>query len=102
MKGKQKKDLSKVKCFNYDEMGHFSLRCLMKKKGDEEKRKGKQAIGVAILAEINDLTKRLVEECFSMISHFSQGTLKEDGSSVDSGVAKDMTGSQDVFENLSK
>ena len=26
MKGKQKKDLSKVKCFNCGEMGHFSSR----------------------------------------------------------------------------
>jgi len=41
MKGKQKKDLSKFKCFNCGEMGHFSLRCPMKKKGDGEKKKGK-------------------------------------------------------------
>jgi len=41
MKGKKKEDLSKVKCFNYGEMGHFSSRCLMKKKRDDEKKKGK-------------------------------------------------------------
>ena len=41
MKGKPKKDLSKEKCFNCGEMVHFSSRCLMKKKGDDEKRKGK-------------------------------------------------------------
>jgi len=41
MKGKQKKDLSKVKCFNCGEMGHFSSSCLMKKKGNDEKKKGK-------------------------------------------------------------
>lgn len=41
-KGKKKKDLSKFKCFKYDEMGHFSSRCLMKKKmGDKEKKKGR-------------------------------------------------------------
>ena len=41
MKGKKKKDLSKFKCFNCGEMGHFLLICMMKKKGDDEKRKGK-------------------------------------------------------------
>ena len=35
MKGKKKKDLSKVKCFNCGEMGHFSSRYLKKKKGDD-------------------------------------------------------------------
>jgi len=41
MKSNQKKDLNKVKCFNNGEMGHFSLICLMKKKGDDEKKKAK-------------------------------------------------------------
>ena len=41
MKGKLKKDLSKVKCFNRGEIGHFSFRFQMKKKGDYDKRKGK-------------------------------------------------------------
>ena len=48
MKGKHKKELSKVKCFNCGEMGHFLSRCLMKKKGNDEKKKGKQAFGVAV------------------------------------------------------
>ena len=47
MKGKKNKDLSRVKCFNYGEMGHFSLRCPMKRKGNDEKKKGKQVIGVS-------------------------------------------------------
>lgn len=50
-KGKKKKDLSKVKCFNCGDMGHFSSRCLMKKKGDDEKKKGKQIADVATFAE---------------------------------------------------
>jgi len=42
MKGKQKKHLSNVKCFNCGEMGHFSSRCSIKKKtGDDGKKKGK-------------------------------------------------------------
>jgi len=41
MKDKQKKDLIKVKCFNCGEMGHFSSRCPMKKKGNDKKKKGK-------------------------------------------------------------
>lgn len=70
MKGKKNKDLSKVKYFNCGEMDHYSSRCPMKKKGDDEKRKGKQAVCVATSGEIDDLTKRLEEEDFAMISHF--------------------------------
>jgi len=70
MKGKQKKDLSKFKCFNCGEMGHYSTRCKMKKKGEDEKRKGKQVADFATLVEIDDLTRRLEEEDFAMISHF--------------------------------
>jgi len=71
MKGKQKKDLSKVKCFNCGEMGYFSLRCMMKKKEDDEKKKGKRVVGVATFAEIDDLTQILEEDEFSMIFDFS-------------------------------
>ena len=59
MKGKQKKGLSKAKYFNCGEMGHFSSRCIMKKKGDDKKRKGKQVISVSTSIKIDDLTKRL-------------------------------------------
>jgi len=31
MKGKKKEDLSKIKCFNYEEYGHYSIKCLRKK-----------------------------------------------------------------------
>ena len=42
MKGKRKKDLSKIKCFNCGEMGHFSSRCPLKTGDDKKgKRKGK-------------------------------------------------------------
>ena len=51
-------------------MGHFLSRCLMKKKGDDEKKKGKKVVGVSTSAEIDALTRRLEEE-FAMISHFS-------------------------------
>ena len=56
MKGKLKKDLSKVKCFNFGDMGHFYSRCPMNK-GDDEKRKGKQVIIVATLYEIDDISR---------------------------------------------
>ena len=59
MKGKKKKDLSKVKCFNYGEMGHFSLRCPKKKKGADEKRKGKQTTLISNKEEIDELGRRL-------------------------------------------
>lgn len=98
MKGKQKKDLSKVNCFNCGEMGHFLSRCLMKKKGDDEKKKGKQVIGVATSAEIDALTSRLEEEDFAMISHLSQGIIDEDGWYMDSGATKHVTGPQEVFK----
>lgn len=48
MKGKHNKDFINIKCFNYGEMGHFSVKCLMKKKqADAEKEKGKKVTGVA-------------------------------------------------------
>jgi len=40
MKGKKKKELIKFKCFNYGDIGHYFLRCLIKNKQDDEKRKG--------------------------------------------------------------
>lgn len=102
MKGKQKKELSMVKCFNCDEMGHYLSGCPMKKKGDDKNRKGKQVVGVATLAKIDDLTRILKEEEFDMFSNFSQGTIDEDGWYVDNGATKHVTGSQDVFETLAK
>ena len=103
MKGKQKKDLSKVKCFNFGEMGHFSSRC-PKKKGDDEKRKGKWATLIASKAERDELARRLEdeEEDFAIISHFLHSTIKEDGWYVDNGVTKHMTRSQEGFETLAK
>ena len=83
-------------------MGHFSSRCSMKKKGDDEKRKGKEVASVATSTEIDDLTRRLEEEEFAMISHLSQGTLNEDGWYMESGVKKHMTGSSEVFETLAE
>ena len=74
----------------------------MKKKEDDDKKNGKQVIGVATSAEIDDLTKRMKEDDFAMISHFSQGIINEDGWYVDSGVAKHMTRSQEVFENFAE
>ena len=37
-----------------------------------------------------------------MISHFSQGTVTNDGWYVDSGAMKHMTGSQEVLETLAE
>ena len=102
MKGKQKKNLSKVKCFNCGEMGHFSSKCLIKNKGDDEKSKRKQVTFVGTSVEIYDLTRRLEEEDFDMISHLSRGIVNEDVWYVENGVRKHMTGSQEVFETLAE
>ena len=94
MKGKKKEDLSKIKCFNCGEMDHFSSRCTMKKKTrDDEKKKGKKITSVSTSAEIDALNRGLEEEDLAMISHFSQGTIDDDGWYIDSGASKHMTGS---------
>jgi len=49
---------------------------------------------------MDDLSRRLEEDDFAMISHFSQSTITEDGWYVDSGATKHMTRSQEVFETL--
>lgn len=100
MKGKQK-DLSKLKCFNCGEYGHYSTRRL-KKQGDDEKKKGKQVAGVTTSTKIDDLSKRLESEDFAFISHFFEGAIDEAAWYVDSGASKHMTGSQDMFETLAE
>ena len=61
-------------------MGHFLSRCLLKTRNDEKgKKKGKQTSVVASSTEMYDLARGLQEEDFAMISHFSQGTIREDG-----------------------
>jgi len=75
-------------------MGDFSLRCPKKKKGDDEKIKGKQTTFIANKVEMDELATRLEgeEEDFAMISHFLQSTIKEDGWYVDNGVTENMIG----------
>jgi len=90
------KDLSKIKCFHCGDMGHYVSKCL-KKKGDDEKKKGKHTSVIDHQAKMEE-----EEDSLSLISHFSESTIKEDGWYVDSGVMKHMTGSQDVFETLAE
>ena len=87
--------------FHCGEMGYFSSNCPKKEK-EREKKKGKQATFLANKVENDELTRRLEEEeeYITIISHFSQGTIREDGWYVESGVTKHMTGSQDLFEAL--
>ena len=72
----------------------------MKKKGNDEKKKGKQVFSVVASAKIDDLSKRLEKDDFVMISHFSRSTITEDGWYVDSGALKHMTGAHEGFETL--
>ena len=60
----------------------------------------RKVTGIATSTEIDALIRRLEEEDFAIISHFSQGTIDEDGWYVDSGAKKYMTGSQEIFETL--
>lgn len=77
-------------------MGHYVSKC-PKKKGDDDKKKGKQASLISHQAKMEE-----EEDSLSLISHFSESTIKEDGWYMDSGVTKYMIGSQDVFETLAK
>ncbi len=51
---------------------------------------------------MDDFSRRLEEEDFAMISHFSQGTVNGDGWYMDNGPVEYMTGSREVFETLSE
>lgn len=98
MKGKQK-NLSKLKCFNCGEYGHYSTKCPKKKQGDTQKKR-KEVAGVATSIELDDLSMRLESEDIALISHFSKGVIDEITWYVDNGASKHMTGSHDVSETL--
>jgi len=51
---------------------------------------------------MDDLSKRLEEEDFAMISHFLHSNFTEDRWYMDSGATKHMKGSQDVFETIAR
>lgn len=57
----RKKDISKIKCFRYGELGHYGTQCPLRKM-DKEEKQNKQAAS----AEINKMSSILVEE-FAMI-----------------------------------
>ena len=57
MKGKAKKDLSKVKCFTCGENGHYAIKCLHQKKGDNEKKKEMVMVATSTV-EKDDFTRR--------------------------------------------
>lgn len=75
MKGKENKDLSKLKCFNYGEYGHYSMKFPKKKKGDNGK-KGKELTGAATTFVLDDLSIKF-EEDFSIVSHFFEDAINE-------------------------
>ena len=60
-KSKQKKDISKVKCFSCGEMGHYASHWTLKKKDKDEKHDPKAAPG------------KIDENDFSMSAHASLG-----------------------------
>lgn len=85
MKGKEKKDLSTLKCYRCGEYGHYVRKCLQKKKGDNEKRK--EIVGVATSSKLDEFSRRLGEE-FALVSHFSKGDINDYAWYVDSGSSK--------------
>lgn len=89
-----------MKCFNCGEYGHYSTKCLKKKQGNGEKKKGKVVAGVAIYTKVDDLSRRLESEDFALIFHFLEGAIDEATWYVESGASKHMTGSEDAFETL--
>jgi len=82
--GEQKKDMTKIKCFHYHEVGHFATKCLHKKTS-------RGAVGEAL-----DLEFELDFTLISCMVSSMMGSVWY----LDSGASFQMTGNKYLFSNL--
>ena len=55
-----------MKCYNCVKYGNYLTMYLKKKKGDNEKKKGKQIIGATASSELDNISRKLEHDDFSM------------------------------------
>lgn len=86
--GGKKKDMSKVKCFHYHELGHFSTKYLLKK---VSKKPSRGKIGEALASQF--------ELDFTLIAYMVSSVM---GSVwyLDNGASFHVAGNKDLFSNL--
>lgn len=90
-KGKGK-DLRKVKCWHCQEMGHYAITCLKKK------RKGKDQF-VATSAEMGEFASRFDQE-MALVARQDTGGTSTPLWYIDSGTSRHMSGVQEQFSEL--
>lgn len=83
--------MSKVKCFTYHKLGHFTSHCHYKKKG-----KGKQQ--VATFVKVDEFFDRFEKE-FSFFSCLSS-SMSSGSWYIDKGASCHMTGVREIFTSL--
>jgi transposase InsO family protein len=91
--GKPKKDLSKVKCFQCHQLGHYATKCPQRKKGPK---KGQFAAST----EIEEFSSRF-EEDFSFIACMASSVTSTTWF-IDSGASCHMTGNKNYFSQLTE
>jgi len=96
-KGNSKKDLSKVRCFRCNQMGHLASQCPEKKKGKEKEK------SIVSSEEVGNFAEEFERE-FALVTIItsvgSSEFVRNSGWVIDSGASHHMTGAHYVFHTF--